>query len=145
MIVALPAVTAVTTPLVVTVAIAAALVLQVTVFPLLTAPFWSFTVAVSWTLSPSVSVGPAGATSTVVTTGDGGGGRGGAVVLPDEQGQRTRAGPSARIANGDRDSCHSPMDLAAFGQRGLGAAAASSVTVRLANRQPAGVFTNSSA
>lgn len=72
--VAEPAATPVTTPLELTVAVAELLVDQVIVWPVITLPFWSFTVAAKVTVAPTVTEGLDGLTVTVVTTGAGGGG-----------------------------------------------------------------------
>jgi hypothetical protein len=77
-----PAATPVTTPLELTVAIAELFVDQVMVWPVITFPCWSFTVAVKVTVAPVWIEGLAGLTVTVVTTGAGGGGGGAVTVTP---------------------------------------------------------------
>ena len=72
-IVAVPAATPVTTPLELTVAVEAPLVDQVTVWPVITLPEASLTVAVRLTVDPATTDAVGGATVTVVTTGGGGG------------------------------------------------------------------------
>jgi hypothetical protein len=71
-IVAEPAATPVTTPLEATVAAAELLVVHVTVCPVITLPFWSFTVACSAAFAPTTIEADVGATVTVVATGGGG-------------------------------------------------------------------------
>jgi hypothetical protein len=68
-IVAEPAATPETTPPEFTVAAAALLVDQVTVWPVITLPFWSFTVACRVVVVPATIEADGGATVTVVTTG----------------------------------------------------------------------------
>jgi hypothetical protein len=77
-IVAKPAATAVTIPLVFTVAAFASLVDQDTVCPVISVPDSSFTVATSGWFVPTMSEAVAGETATEVTTGTGGG----SVVTP---------------------------------------------------------------
>ena len=72
-IVANPAVTPVTTPLELTVATEASLVDHVMVWPVITLPCWSFTVATRVTVAPLATDVDAGDTVTDVTTGFGGG------------------------------------------------------------------------
>ena len=79
-IVAVPAPTPVTSPLVLTVPTPAALDAQATVRPDSTVPLASFSVALSCSDCPTVTFGDAGLTTTVATAaggGDGGGGGGG--------------------------------------------------------------------
>jgi hypothetical protein len=71
--VAEPTATPVTTPLEFTIAAAALLVVHVTVCPVITLPFWSFTVAWRVVVAPATTDAEVGATVTVVTTGGGGG------------------------------------------------------------------------
>jgi hypothetical protein len=68
-IVAGPAATPVTTPLELTVAVAALLVVQMTVCPDITLPCWSLTVAVRGVVAPTATEAELGETVTVVTTG----------------------------------------------------------------------------
>ena len=68
-----PAATPVTTPLALTVAAAVLLLAQVTACPVITFPFWSFTVACREVVLPATTEADAGETVTVVTTGAGGG------------------------------------------------------------------------
>ena len=68
-IVAVPAATPVTMPAALTVAVAELLVDQVTVWPVITFPCASFTVAESATVAPTFIDAVGGATVTVVTTG----------------------------------------------------------------------------
>jgi hypothetical protein len=72
-IVAEPAATPVTTPLELTVAAAVLPLDHVTVCPVITLPFWSFTVACSVVVAPATIDADVGASVTVVTTGAGGG------------------------------------------------------------------------
>jgi hypothetical protein len=72
-IVADPAATPDTTPLALTVAAAVLLLDQVTVCPVITLPFWSFTVACRDVVLPATTEADVGETVTVVTTGAGGG------------------------------------------------------------------------
>ena len=76
-IVAVPAPTPVTSPLVLTVASPAALVTQATVRPVSTLPLASLSVALSCTDCPTVTLADAGLTTTVATAAGGGGGGGG--------------------------------------------------------------------
>jgi hypothetical protein len=76
-IVAEPAATPVTTPFELTVAAAGLLVDQAMLWPVITFPWASFTVAESVTEPPTVIDDDGGETTTVVTTGAGGGGGGG--------------------------------------------------------------------
>ena len=72
-IVAVPSATEVTRPVDDTVATAASDVAHVTVAPLIVAPFWSLTVAVSWDVSPSEAKLKVVADSVIeVATGVGG-------------------------------------------------------------------------
>jgi hypothetical protein len=69
-----PAATPVARPLELTVATAVLLDAQVTVCPVITFPFWSFTVAVKACVAPARIEALDGATVTVVGVGGGGGG-----------------------------------------------------------------------
>jgi hypothetical protein len=67
--VAEPALTPVTRPAEFTVAAAELFVVQVMVCPVITLPFWSFTVAVRGVVAPATTEAEVGATVTVVATG----------------------------------------------------------------------------
>ena len=104
--VAVPVVTAVTSPSAETVATADVADVQVTVRPVIGWPFWSRTVALSRMVSSGASEAVPGATATEVTTGVGGGGGGGGGVTtlsPPQASNATMAtGRSCRVEAGWR-------------------------------------------
>lgn len=109
-IVAVPALIAVTTPSALTVAELELLVVHVTVCPVITLPDWSLTVATSDWVAPTWSAADGGETATVVTTAGGGSW----IVLDVSLEHTTSTGGSARYAQRRIARC---VEANVFGMR----------------------------